>query len=418
MKLLENIATYTLSSTMSKLAPFLILPLITAYLSPEEMGIFSVYATIVAITTPIIFSGVHFYFSVEFYKLTDKQRSILVSNISTLPLLVFFLVLAIFVFFIAFKETYFELPRIWILTIPIVVLLTFPTHFLLTVFRLEDRPLSYALLESSNAIFHALLALIFVVLLNLNIEGRISAHIGATTLIFSISLWPYLRKYKIRFPPIPTDAKKCLKFSMGCIPFEICHHLSRLIDRIFLVYFVGIGSAGLYAISSQLASIAQLITVAFSLAWQPYVFKILSSENQRDRSKLTKLSLWSIIIFGVISIILYFAISLIYQYLIDKNYYSGIKHLPWLLVGHFFSFLQVLGSHFLFFRKKMKELAVISVFSLCVLILCNLYLIPKYGDIGAAYSFAIFMFFSSTCCLIFAYHIEKAHTPTQHFRNI
>ena len=73
MKLLKTFSLYTFVGFLNAGVGFLILPILTHYLTPEDYGIISLMNTYVQILMPIIGLSTASYISVEYYNKSLKE---------------------------------------------------------------------------------------------------------------------------------------------------------------------------------------------------------------------------------------------------------------------------------------------------------------------------------------------------------
>lgn len=69
----KNILIYFGSDLLAKAIPFLLIPLLTRYLSPTEYGDISILNIVIEIITILILLGANTYFRVEFFRTSDRE---------------------------------------------------------------------------------------------------------------------------------------------------------------------------------------------------------------------------------------------------------------------------------------------------------------------------------------------------------
>ena len=78
--LLKNASVYTVSNLINALIPFLLIPVLTRYLTPEDYGITAMMGVMIGFLTPFIGLSLHGSISVNFYKKDEFNFPEYVSN--------------------------------------------------------------------------------------------------------------------------------------------------------------------------------------------------------------------------------------------------------------------------------------------------------------------------------------------------
>ena len=87
MQVIKSSVIYLGSSILNKAIPFLLLPILTKYLSPEEYGVLSIFQLIISFFIAFIGMAIHTNVSKNFFKYTKKQTSLIIGNILIILLL-------------------------------------------------------------------------------------------------------------------------------------------------------------------------------------------------------------------------------------------------------------------------------------------------------------------------------------------
>ena len=92
MKIIKNSLIYLSSSTLSKAAPYLLLPFLTSYLEPVEFGILSIFLIINSLQVSLIGMSMHANITKNFFKKSKFALSLIIGNI-------FFILIATTIFY-------------------------------------------------------------------------------------------------------------------------------------------------------------------------------------------------------------------------------------------------------------------------------------------------------------------------------
>ena len=79
--MLKNSIIYLSSSILSKSVPFLLLPIMTSYLSPEEYGYLSIYLMAISLIYAFVGMNMHVNISKIFFKVDKEELATIIGNI-------------------------------------------------------------------------------------------------------------------------------------------------------------------------------------------------------------------------------------------------------------------------------------------------------------------------------------------------
>ncbi len=178
------------------------------------------------------------------------------------------------------------------------------------------------------------------------------------------------------------------EIAKGSLPYGILGVLGLVyfrIDSLMLSYLKGSYDAGIYGAAFRFLEAIVFVPSAVATA----LFPVLSRLHDNNLPELKRLYFKSLQIIGSLSvgtliIFLVFLPSLIESYL--PQYQPSIEVLRILSWTIPFMFLHVIGTIVLLSTDKLlKSVIVLSLFTVAFNIIANLYLIPEYSYIGAAY---------------------------------
>lgn len=178
-------------------------------------------------------------------------------------------------------------------------------------------------------------------------------------------------------------------------------------DRFMIDLFYGKKMVGVYSAYSQFVNaIDVFIFSAIIMVMYPKLIKLFS--NKKEYSTLFKKFKKAILVASVLLIVLgYFVSPILFGFLEKPSFITNIKTFNMLLIGVFF-LLMSYGYHYdLYIKKKDNLLLKISLFSMSLNIILNLYFIPNYGIFGASLATMISFFILFILKLI--YSTQKIH---------
>ena len=388
-KLAGDTAWYTLGNLIPKISNFLLLPLYSAFLSPEDYGIISAMLTVQMVMLPICTLALDRGLERLFFDSDDpKIRRTVVGTLNLLMLGWAALVLIASVLRRDYLRMVFPgIPFFPYYAIMLGVLgldmLTITPKVYWRVTRQVKRFVFVSFLQ-----FAVLLAmkLVFIVALRRGATGFMIANLLAAALLTPFFAWESLRltTFRVDFGRI----REALAFSVPMVPLLLSGWIINLTSRMFIDRNVNMTALGIYSFAMTLASAFQMIGVSFLPAYGPVFYEIA---NSGDRSSLGKLFEYNR---GYMLFIMFlgFCQALFMRDVLlclNQRYLECWKYIPIMTLGIFFNLLG--GVYNLcFYQAKKSTLVMILFFGSAALnIFLTWLLIARYGVWGCVWAGAL-----------------------------
>lgn len=383
--LLKNILIYGGTNALKSLVPLLMLPILTTYLSLSDFGTLSLVETTILFVTPFVLLNINGAINVEFFKVKHSKLKEYVTNALLLSLISSLVVLSIFLLFQKNLSSVLKIDENILIWIVIFATLRIITSVVLGLYQSRQEPFKFALYTISQTAIDFTLSYIFVVIYQNGYIGRLEG-VYISFLIFSIIGVFLLYKMDYLTKPTFKYTKDILNFGVPLIPHAISGTIIAMSDRYFISYFVGNEEVGLYTIAYQLSALMLLVSLSVNQAWSPMLFKLLKEKNMRTVYKFT---FYLFIFFTLVGISIYILKDLLFYILVDEKFYMAKEYFLWLLIGFMFQSFYFLVTNVLFYEKKTKVLAMLTVLGAILNLILNYYFIQLFGVIGVAYATAV-----------------------------
>lgn len=387
---------YTITDAVNKSVPFFLLPVISYYLLPSDYGIIANFNVFISILSIFVGVGIDGAISVNYYKLNKKQLAEYISNT-----LLIILSTTIFLFFIVlifqnYLFAYLKIPLKYQLLSVLMALSITITSVNLSLWRLEEKPLKFGIYELTQTVVNFALSLYFIVILTLGWEGRIDAYLIASILygLFSL-IFIYKRGYlKFKFNKVyMLDA---LFFGLPLIPHALSFWIRSGIDRIYITRMIDEAATGLYATGFQFGILMSFITMAFNNAFVPYLYKQLSTDDEKlleiRKRKLVKLTYYILVGLLLLCIILTLISNFLIVNVLSENYLEAKSFVLWATLAQTFQGMYLMFVNYIYFVKRTKILAIITFSCSALQLFLSYFFILEFGPLGAAYSTVIVSF--------------------------
>jgi len=389
MNFLKSLSIYTTTSILNSAIPFLLLPILTNYLTVEEYGLLAIIQIFIIFTIPFISINIQSTLQLEYHELDADKFALWVSSVLIIPLVTIFIVLLFFIIFESLVYSFVQTSLLWILLIPLIAFMQVVPQTILSIYKISERPIDYAKYQLSLTVINLVLTLFLVVLLNLNWEGRVLA-IFVTYFIFTmVGLYLLIKMKLIVLNIDKTYIKKSLQLGIPLILHVVSATLFMMSDRLFISYYLGNETLGIYAVGAQVAMMALIIQQSFNQAWVPYLFKNLKIGSMKNKIKIIKISYLSILFFLILPFLIELVNPLFFHFLIDKKFIEAMPYVFWIALGYSLLGMYKVVTNYIFYEKRVKLLSMMTFFSLLINLILNYILIHQYGSIGVAYGTAI-----------------------------
>ena len=409
-KLSKNIVIYGLSNGLRSLVPFIMLPILTSYISADGFGILSLIETTILFLSPFILLNLEAGVNVEYFKLTKPDLAKHLSNGLRLSFISFVIVAIIFYFAQDLISISLEIPSNIILLLPVFVLLRLIPTITLVLYQAQQKSVSFLFYSLFQTIFDFALSAAFIIYWNHGYLGRLE---GTYLAFFAASIVGIIIIYRMGYFDFTYSKEiinQVIKFGVPLIPHAVGGTIIAMSDRYFISIFEGNSEVGYYTAAYQVGALMLLFSRSVNQAWNPMLYSLLKKKDYKYVEKYTAL------LFGVfilVSIIIYFSTDIVFEYLIDSSFIKAKAYVVLLLLGFLFQSIYFLFTNFIFYSKRTDILAVITFSGALLNLFLNYLLIKKMGVIGVAYATAItwfvFMIATFIVALFKIYKIEKSN---------
>ncbi len=389
--MIKRSITYIISNIIEAGLAFLLLPILTHFLSDVEYGLTNIYLTYFKFLAPIIGLNLYTSFSIEYFKRKEQELSIYNQNI--LIIVLFNTIIAISLFFMLDSLKIINLPKNHIfLFLPFLIFSQHLPNTYLALCQSKEKSKVFMLYKNLNSLLNYLIIFLIVSNSKYLVESQFIGLIIGNS-IFSFIAYFIMFHKKIEFKNFNiNDIKFGYNFGFTILLYSISGLIMSILDRLIIEKYHGLAEVGFYSVAYQFGTLITILSTGINRSTTPLIFKYLEKKDNASRQKVIKyLYVASGIIF-ISSIFLIIFSDLFFYFFIDQKFYPSKKFIIPLVLGLMFQGGYMMISSLFFYFKKNRILSYISLISAIINILLNIIFIPKYGAMGAAYSTLITYF--------------------------
>lgn len=382
---------YIFSSTLSSAIPFLLLPILTRYLSPEEYGQIAMFNIFTAALGAIIGLSVHGAANLRFFDNDVSTIELARFNGNCFFILLTSTSVALFVLAIinTFLASYLEIPPGWIYLGIVSVFCGFILNLRLGQWQIRGKAKLYGVFQIMKSLIVFLFSLLFVITLHLGAEGRIYGIFLTSVIIGFVSYFTLRNDKLFLFEYNRQDIKDALSFGIPLIPHVLGGFLLLSVDRLVINKELGLEMTGIYMVAVSLGCALNLIFNSINKAYSPWLFGQLKENNQEKKIAIVRNTYIYFVFLMLMSLLAFFLAPPILKLIVGEKFHQAAAVLPIIMIGQVFLGMYLMVTNYIFYIKKTKYLSYVTISSGAINITLLLLLIPYYGISGAAFAFLI-----------------------------
>jgi O-antigen/teichoic acid export membrane protein len=381
---------YLISFWLNSALPLLLTPVLTRYLSPSDYGVSAMWQVLLSFTIPVVGLSTHAAINRRYFQknadpaqhhadmrdyiasifpiLAGTSLLVIVAYVLTYPLIIRYLL---------------PTSAIWVLTVPAVAIATFLYNATLSYLNAEMRAKAYAVLNNGHVLATSLIAILFVVGLGWNWQGRVMGAILGMTLAATASMI-YLWRRGLLGGRIRRDmAMHAMLFSLPLLPHILTIMVRGVSDRVFLSQIADLHEIGLFSVALAMAGIFNILGNAAMQAWIPWLYAHLGADKV-DRVKIVKITYAAIAAIASLGILFAVLAPFLFGSILGPRFDESAKYIWWLTGAAVLQGAYYFLVPYIAYVERNKYSSYISMGTLGVNLLLNFVLIYFFGVMGVA----------------------------------
>ncbi len=380
--LLVNTLVYAIGDIVPRVLSFLVFPVLTTYLSPEDYGIVNYVNSLNLLLYIIGIFSLNTYYLVYYHRKSDedKKRMLGTLNLFVIVVNVILLLLCVAIGFVVpsvFSSNIVFYPYILIglVTNFFSLFFVFPS----ALYRMQERPVPLTALNVTKGILTTLLTLILVVVYHGDAVGVLMSNFVVTAFFAIIFL--YITAKNMIFCFDRDLIKDALRFSLPLLPGSLAYFLLSMSDRFFIERYLSLRDLGIYSTAVTLAMILNIVINGAYKAVEPYLYKIYGESSFSDIfHQILYILCATVILLGL-------GISLFskefFQIFASEKYQDVYQYVPLSVLSLVISSASVLYGTLLCAQNRTKQNSYATMLGGITSVVLNLLLIPFIGLYGS-----------------------------------
>lgn len=391
--LLGNALIYILSDGITKALSFLILPFVSFYLIPEQLGIAANFDVLQSILMLLAGQAIVNALPYFYYDRSREEIGLLVSNLLFIIIVVNLCFLIIILLIYGLIDEYLHIGLFLQLLTLISVIANLLLSINLILYRLEEKPFVFLKLQLLQSLIYVFLLILLVVCLRKEALGKIYSAVFSCSIVCLLHIYLLYKRGYLIWKIDRNSIGELLRFGIPLLPHSLSFWIKSGMDKILLTTFCGLSVNGLYSMAMSFGAIYSIFKVAFDNAYIPYLQKRISKmtfDNQNaEKKQLVRISYIISSVFFLLFFVVMFICWILIQYVLSDLYRDSFQFIPWILFSLTIYSFYSLVVQYPYTAKKTLGLGIITFSGSIIQLLLTFVLVRMLGADGIKYSLVI-----------------------------
>lgn len=380
--LLKGSQSLLMANLGAKMLSVLVLPLLTAWLSPALYGEAALASTLISLVSMLFLAGMDMSYSRAYFGVpgagTD-QVELLLWRVSVVSGLLGGLLAATFWWWYSDVR---GLHRELTVLIFLGVLGSVMVAMAQTRARLLQNYQRIAIVTALAAVLSYALMLFLAKQTELQIFALVSGYVSIYWLVLAGLQKPPRAMLRDSVMPETKVSRSILYVGLPGIVTAPAYWVLASSDRWFLSAHFDTSTVGAYAIAVSFGTLGMMLNNAVLSAWVPEIVR--HSENRLSYREIVQAKVLVLSAYAWVWLAISLLSPLAIQLLVDDRFHAAIALVPWLAGGVFFYGCYHLFNSSLYLDRKLSVSAYGAVISILVVLAGMAYAVPRFGMQGAA----------------------------------
>jgi O-antigen/teichoic acid export membrane protein len=381
--IVKNTLYYTIGEIVPRILSFLLLPILTLYLTANEYGMNSYITAVMSFVLVVASLSLNTFLLRSYYHIKDERERKEVTG-SIFLFILFFNVILVGLQILIFPLiiSYFNIAVPFYPYFLLAILINFfeaVSIIPLILYRIKEDAKGFLMISLSKTILQFILVYIFVITFRQGLEGSLYSRLLVNIPFFFIYL--LIIKRNGIFILNGKFIKQALRFSVPLLPGALSFLFISFSDRIILERYITLDQIGIFSVAATLSLVLNVIIQALYKSFEPIIFKEFTEDNFQD----TNIKLFRIYLFALF-------VGAFCTSIFSKEFFviatSGVfreayRIVPFLIISVVISGINTYYGILLIANKKTIQVSSIYILAAIINIVLNFVFVPYYGYYGA-----------------------------------
>jgi O-antigen/teichoic acid export membrane protein len=383
---------YFLTTIINQSLPFLLLPVLTRYLTTAEYGQLSLFSFYLLLCHAIIGAAMPTVISKYFFERDKNEIAKLIGNCIYTTLFGGVIVGLLLTICYSWLKPYVLVPLSYLLLLPMGAVYMIIFAIGLNICKNTRKVLHFSCHQIGNTTLNVGFSLLTVCVFYWGWLGRFSSICTAYVVSSIIMLFYLKANGYLCFSYSGELQKEIREVMFPLIPNSVQLILISQAGLFFMQLYFDEDILGKYAMAFQISSCVKLLTVTLNMSWTPFLFQQLSKGDGINKVYLTRclLVLIALLFLGLI-VINVFAYPILWA-MTTPDYYTSVEFIPWFTFGFLLLGINTFIKPILIKYNQQKFIGKNSFFAMLFMLLVNIVFAKLFGYKGIVYAFCLVYF--------------------------
>ena len=386
----QQSAIYGLGLATTQGLGFLLLPIVTRYLPPDEYGIAAVMTSLGIVLGFFFTMGVDSAALRHYYSYSDDEARR--RYLGALFVFVTGLDLILSVMILAFNA---ELAKAifgegsygdYLNIVAWSTLFRVGGLLPLAVLRTRQRPGLFALYSVGSAVVSRGCMVLLVIVWRHDAVAYLVGILAGNVVVYPVFVSFMLRESSPSIIGSVPAVRRALTFGAPLVPHQISHWVLGAIDRLMLQRLVSFEAAGLYGAGYAVGMIMGLAAQGLNHAWNPFLYRLYAEDAESADAAASRLITHYTAFITLVALLVSLLSPELVRLMVAPAYVSSRRIVPLVVAGYWMHALYYIPVSYLFLSERTKALPLLTAFAAAANIAANLVLIPGLGIMGPAWA--------------------------------
>lgn len=369
--------------------PFLLLPILTRYLTPLQFGEVTSFLVLVALIGNFAGLSAHGFVAARFFKCEPAQfRKLVFSSLVTLTgVHVLALVLVVILFSLQVKLL--ELPLAFCFLAVVAALFLNLNQVFLAIFQFSGKPWFYLGARVLQGLIELALCLGLLLFVSANSGARIWSYVLALAASAAWGFYFCASRGQIASQAEGAAVRGLLRFGLPMLPHIGAGMAITYMDRLVLSSLLGAESLGIYMVAMQVGMSMIALIEPLNKALAPWLFEQLSKGDDAVRRMVVRRTYQLFAVLALVGLLIVMAAHLLFDELIGVRFTAARSLIPWMVTGFVLQGMYYCVVNYMFYTEKTGTLSAVTGSIAVVSCLVSYMLTSRFGLAGAGAAFVL-----------------------------
>lgn len=385
----RSVLIYACAFAVAGATPFLLLPILTRHLSPQQFGEVTSFLILTTMLANVAGLSAHGFVAVRYFKAPAPEFKGLATSAA------FAVVMAHVVAALAVAAVFPQVEQLLALPLGLALLAAVAALVLslnlifLSIFQASGQPLLFLRARLVQGLAEFFLCVGLIALWAPGSGSRIYSYTLAVAASAAVGLHFCLRHGQVGAGFDRVHLRSLATFGVPMLPHIVAGSALTYLDRVVVSSLLGVESLGIYMVAMQIGMAMVVLIEPLNKALAPWLFEQLSKNDPAVRQMIVRKTYLLYAVLVAIGMVVAGVSGVYFDELIGTGYSGARTLVPWMVAGFVLQGMYYTVVNYLFYAERTGRLSLMSGLTASIGCALSYGLTSSFGLSGAGISFAL-----------------------------